>query len=175
MADVLFGDYNPGGKLPVTFYRNTEQLPDFEDYSMKGRTYRYLTEEPLFPFGYGLSYTTFDISGGRVDRASVPAGKPVTFEAQVRNTGARDGAEVLQVYVRKVADTDGPKKSLRGFRRVELKAGESRKVSIELPREAFEFFDPSTHTMRVLPGEYEIFYGNSSDTPAGNRLKVELL
>ena len=175
VADVLFGDYNPGGKLPVTFYRNTEQLPDFEDYSMKGRTYRYLTEEPLFPFGYGLSYTTFDISGGRVDRASVPVGKPVTFEAQVRNTGARDGAEVLQVYVRKVADTDGPKKSLRGFRRVELKAGESRKVSIELPREAFEFFDPSTHTMRVLPGEYEIFYGNSSDTPAGNRLKVELL
>ena len=174
VADVLFGDYNPGGKLPVTFYRNTDQLPDFENYSMKGRTYRYLAEKPLFPFGYGLSYTTFALSGGRLDQTSVKAGKTVTFEAEVANTGQRDGAEVVQVYVRKVGDTDGPKKSLRGFRRVELKAGESRKVAIELGREAFEFFDPQTNTMRVLPGEYEILYGNSSDTPAANRLKVVL-
>ena len=102
------------------------------------------------------------------------AGKTVTFEAEVANTGQRDGAEVVQVYVRKVGDTDGPKKSLRGFRRVELKAGESRKVAIELGADAFEFFDPQTNTMRVLPGEYEILYGNSSDTPAANRLKVVL-
>ena len=115
VADVLFGDFNPGGKLPVTFYKNTEQLPDFEDYSMKGRTYRYMTDKPLFPFGYGLSYTTFAISKGRLSKSSVEAGEGVKFTAQVKNTGKRDGAEVVQVYVRKVGDTGGPLKSLRGF------------------------------------------------------------
>ena len=174
VADVLFGDFNPSGKLPVTFYKNTEQLPDFEDYSMKGRTYRYMTDKPLFPFGYGLSYTTFDISKGRLSKSSVEAGEGVKFTAQVKNTGNRDGAEVVQVYVRKVGDTEGPLKSLRGFRRVELKAGESRTVSIELSPETFEFFDTSTNTMRVVPGEYEIMYGNSSDTPEANKLTVVL-
>ena len=175
VADVLFGDFNPSGKLPVTFYKNTEQLPDFEDYSMKGRTYRYMTDKPLFPFGYGLSYTTFDISKGRLSKSSVEAGEGVKFTAQVKNTGKRDGAEVVQVYIRKVGDTEGPLKSLRGFRRVELKAGESRTVSIELSPDAFDFFDTSTNTMRVVPGEYEIMYGNSSDTPEGNKLKFVLL
>lgn len=107
VADVLFGDFNPCGKLPVTFYRNTDQLPDFEDYSMKGRTYRYMTEKPLFPFGYGLSYTSFSITKGKLNRFSVKAGKGVKFTAQVENTGNREGAEVLQLYVRKVGDTDG--------------------------------------------------------------------
>ena len=175
VADVLFGDFNPSGKLPVTFYKNTEQLPDFEDYSMKGRTYRYMTDKPLFPFGYGLSYTTFDISKGRLSKSSVEVGEGVKFTAQVKNTGKRDGAEVVQVYVRKVGDTEGPLKSLRGFRRVDLKAGESRTVSIELSPDAFEFFDTSTNTMRVVPGEYEIMYGNSSDTPEANKLKFVLL
>ena len=175
VADVLFGDYNPGGKLPVTFYKHTEQLPDFDDYSMKGRTYRYMTETPLFPFGYGLSYTTFAISQGRLDKAATKAGEGVTFTARVANTGQRDGAEVLQVYVRKVGDDGGPLKSLRGYCRVELKAGEAREVAIELPSQAFEFFDPQTNTMSVEPGDYEIFYGNSSDTPAGNRVTLKLL
>ena len=175
VADVLFGDYNPGGKLPVTFYKNTGQLPDFEDYSMKGRTYRYMTERPLFPFGYGLSYTTFKISQGRLDRTSVKAGQEVTFRVNVENTGERDGAEVVQVYVRKEGDAGGPLKSLRGFRRVELKAGESREVVVPLPAGAFEFFSPATNTMEVEPGEYEVLYGNSSDTPEENRLTVELL
>lgn len=175
VADVLFGDFNPGGKLPVTFYKNTDQLPDFEDYSMKGRTYRYMKEEPLFPFGYGLSYTTFDISKGKLNKKSVKAGKGVTFKATVKNTGDREGAEVVQVYVRKVGDTDGPVKSLRGYRRVELKAGESRNVSIELVPEAFEFFDTRTNTMRIVPGEYEVMYGNSSATRPENTLKVTLL
>ena len=174
VADVLFGDFNPSGKLPVTFYKNTEQLPDFEDYSMKGRTYRYMTDKPLFPFGYGLSYTTFDISKGRLSKSSVEVGEGVKFTAQVKNTGKRDGAEVVQVYIRKVGDTEGPLKSLRGFRRVELKAGESRTVSIELSPDAFDFFDTSTNTMRVVPGEYEIMYGNSSDTPEANKLTVVL-
>lgn len=174
VADILFGDFNPSGKLPVTFYKNTGQLPDFEDYSMKGRTYRYLPEAPLFPFGYGLSYTTFDISKGRLSKKSIPVGKDVSFKVTVKNTGKRDGAEVVQVYVRKVGDKEGPVKSLRAFRRVPLKAGESRTISIALPPSTFEFFDPSTNTMRVMPGEYEVMYGNSSDTPSKNKVSIML-
>lgn len=175
VADVLFGDYNPSGKLPVTFYRDDSQLPPFEDYSMKGRTYRYLGEKPLFPFGYGLSYTSFAITDARLASASIKAGEGTSFSVRVANTGKRDGAEVVQLYVRKVGDTDGPLKSLRAFRRVELKAGESREVEMELPAQAFEFFDPATNTMRVTPGEYELSYGNSSDTPEANRLRIKLL
>lgn len=159
----------------MTFYKNTEQLPDYEDYSMKGRTYRYMTEKPLFPFGYGLSYTTFEITKGKLSKKVVKAGEPVKFSAQVKNTGKRDGTEVVQVYVRKVGDEGGPVKTLRGFRRVELKAGASRNVSIELAAEAFEFFDAATHTMRVMPGKYEVTFGNSSDTPSANTLKVTLI
>lgn len=113
VADVLFGDFNPSGKLPVTFYKSTDQLPDFEDYSMKNRTYRYMVEAPLFPFGYGLSYTTFDISKGRLNKKSISAGKDLNFKVNVKNTGKCDGAEVIQVYVRKVDDMEGPVKSLR--------------------------------------------------------------
>lgn len=174
VADILFGDFNPSGKLPVTFYKNTGQLPDFDDYSMKGRTYRYLPEAPLFPFGYGLSYTTFDISKGRLSKHSIPAGQGVNFKVSVKNTGKRDGAEVVQVYVRKVGDKEGPVKSLRAFRRVPLKAGEARTISMDLPPSTFEFFDPSTNTMRVMPGEYEVMYGNSSDTPSKNKVSIML-
>ena len=91
VADVLFGDFNPSGKLPVTFYKSTDQLPDFEDYSMKNRTYRYMVEAPLFPFGYGLSYTTFDISKGRLNKKSISAGKDLNFKVNVKNTGKCDG------------------------------------------------------------------------------------
>ena len=174
VADVLFGDFNPSGKLPVTFYKNTDQLPDFEDYSMKNRTYRYMTEVPLFPFGYGLSYTTFDISKGRLNKKTISAGQGLNFKVNVKNTGKYDGAEVIQVYVRKVDDTEGPIKSLRAFRRVPLKAGETCVVSIDLLPTTFEFFDPTTNTMRIMPGKYEIMYGNSSDIPSGNKLSVTL-
>ena len=174
VADVLFGDFNPCGKLPVTFYRNTEQLPDFDDYSMKGRTYRYMTEAPLFPFGYGLSYTTFDISKGKLDKRSIAPGQSARLTVRVKNTGKRDGTEVVQVYVRKKNDPEGPVKSLRAFLPVSLKAGESRKVSLNLPSTAFEFFDTESNTMRVSPGEYEILYGNSSDTPEANRTTMKI-
>lgn len=174
VADVLFGDYNPGGKLPVTFYKNTDQLPDFENYDMKGRTYRYMTEAPLYPFGYGLSYTTFDISKGRLSKNVISTDQSVTFKANVKNTGKREGTEVIQVYVRKVGDKEGPVKTLRAFRCVPLKAGKSSVVSIDLPPRTFEFFDPETNTMRIVPGDYEIMYGNSSDTLPGNKLSIKL-
>lgn len=157
VSDVLFGTVNPSGKLPVTFYKRTDQLPDYEDYSMHGRTYRYFSD-PLFAFGYGLSYTTF-----RFGRAlAVAADGGYRLSVPLTNTGTRPGEEVVQVYIRRVADANGPLKSLRAFRRVALKAGESTTVEIPLSRKSFECFDESTNTMRTLPGDYELMYGNSS-------------
>ena len=154
VADVLFGDYNPGGKLPVTFYQNVEQLPDYEDYRMAGRTYRYFQGKPLFPFGYGLSYTTF--------QTSAPTYRDGHITVSLRNTGKRDGSEVVQVYVRDPRDADGPQKTLRAFKRVQLKAGASQTVTIPLPREAFELWDAGSNAMRVRPGTYEVNVGTSS-------------
>ncbi|MBQ8065780.1 MAG: glycoside hydrolase family 3 C-terminal domain-containing protein [Prevotella sp.] len=160
IADVLFGDYNPSGKLAVTFYKDDSQLPAFDDYRMEGRTYRYFRGEPLYPFGYGLSYTTFDISK--------PSYKNNKVRATVKNTGAVDGTEVIQVYVRNLADPNGPLKTLRGYERVTLKAGESKTVEIDFPRERFEGWDAATNTIRVVPGKYELMVGSSS---ADNDLK----
>jgi beta-glucosidase len=159
---VLFGDYNPSGKLPITFYRNSNQLPDFEDYSMKGRTYRFMSD-PLFPFGFGLSYTTFSIGNAKLSKTSIKADESVELTIPVSNTGKRDGTEIVQVYVRKGNDADGPLKSLRGFQRVEVAAGKTGQAVIELPYKSFEFFDRSSGKMAVTPGEYEVWYGNSSD------------
>ena len=154
VADVLFGDYNPSGKLPLTFYRSTDDLPDFLDYRMQNRTYRYFRGKPLFPFGYGLSYTTFEV------------GKPEYIYNKVRvsitNTGQRDGDEVLQVYLRRPADKNGPVKTLRAYQRVSLKAGETKHVELPFPRERFECWDEATNTMRVLPGRYQLLVGTSS-------------
>ena len=166
LADVLFGKRNPSGKLPVTFYRSTDELPDFLDYTMKNRTYRYYTGQPLFPFGYGLSYTTFAI------------GKPVfqnqQVQVSVQNTGQRDGVETVQVYLRRTADAEGPLKSLKAYRQVALKAGEKQTVTIDLPRSSFEGWDAQTNTMRVVPGTYELMVGNSSSDQALQKIKVTL-
>ena len=157
VSDVLFGTVNPSGKLPVTFYKRTDQLPDYEDYSMRGRTYRYFSD-PLFAFGYGLSYTTFRFGRARAEAAE----GGYRLSVPLTNAGTRPGEEVVQVYIRRVADANGPLKSLRAFRRVALKAGESTTVEIPLSRKSFECFDESTNTMRTLPGDYELMYGNSS-------------
>ena len=167
VADVLFGDYNPAGRLPVTFYKSTAQLPDFEDYNMTGRTYRYMTEEPLFPFGHGLSYTTFSYGKASLDQKA-RAGKENSLTLSLTNTGSRDGDEVVQVYVRNLQDPQGPKKSLRAFKRVHLRAGETQKVRIDLRASTFDFFDPATGSVWCKPGKYEILYGGTS---ADNGLK----
>jgi len=162
VADVIFGDYNPSGKLPVTFYRNVGQLPGFEDYSMKGRTYRFMSD-PLFPFGFGLSYTTFSIGTASLSKAEIKRGESVGLTVPVMNAGKRDGTEVVQVYVRKVNDIDGPLKTLRGFQRVDIVAGKTGQAAVSLPSTAFEFFDGTKGAMTVAPGAYELWYGSSSD------------
>ncbi|MGN1375086.1 MAG: glycoside hydrolase family 3 C-terminal domain-containing protein [Prevotella sp.] len=168
VADVLFGDYNPSGKLPVTFYRDDSQLPSFDDYSMSNRTYRYFKGEPLFPFGYGLSYTSFAINNAKYD---ADKGQ---IAVEVANTGKVKGAEVVQVYVKKLSDKEGPIKSLRAFSRVELQPGESRNITIPLPYDSFELWDAATNTMRVVPGKHEIYVGNSSDDSNMHVLKYNL-
>lgn len=163
LADVLFGEYNPSGKLTVTFYKDDSQLPDFSDYRMNGeigRTYKYFKGEPLFPFGYGLSYTTFSIGSPKVEKNEDE--KNVTINTTVKNTGKSDGTEIVQVYMRRPDDADGPLKTLCAYQRVSLKAGESKQVSIVIPRERLECWDASTNTMRVIPGKYELMVGSSS-------------
>ena len=160
VADVLFGDFNPSGKLPVTFYKNSQQLPDYEDYSMKGRTYRYFNDA-LFAFGYGLSYTNFEVKNAKLEKkGNAPTDWTLTVE--VDNTGKRDGVETVQVYIRDLQDPDGPLKSLRAFARVSVKAGQKATAVMELDSKSFEFWDPATNTMRVKPGKYEILVGTSS-------------
>ena len=170
VADVLFGDVNPGGKLPVTFYKSDKQLPDYEDYSMKGRTYRYFSDA-LFPFGYGLSYTSFEIRNEKLEMSSGGSG---TVTVEVANTGKRDGSETVQLYIRNLQDPDGPLKSLRAFQRVNVKAGQTTTVTLSLDRKSFEFWDPETNTMRVKPGRYDILVGNSSADKDLRRLSLSL-
>ena len=155
IADILFGDCSPSGKLPVTFYKNVSDLPDYEDYSMQGRTYRFFKGEPLFAFGYGLSYTSFEYGEAIVKKGRI--------FVPLRNTGSRDGEETVQLYVRRPGDTDGPSMSLRGFKRVTLKAGESTKVSLPLTEETFEWWSEEAGDVVPLKGEWQLLYGGSSD------------
>lgn len=166
VADVLFGTSNPSGKLPITFYKNDSQLPDFLDYRMTNRTYRYFKGEPLYPFGYGLSYTTFEIDNPEYIYNKV--------RVRVKNTGKKEGTEVVQVYMRNLSDTEGPLKTLRAYERVSLKAGESKVVEIDFPRDRFEGWDTETNTMRVVPGKYELMIGSSSADKDLQRITVNI-
>ena len=161
LAEVLFGDYNPGGKLPVTFYRSNSDLPDFLDYSMKNRTYRYFTGIPQYAFGYGLSYTTFSVGKAKVKSLKGKAPK-VTLTIPVKNTGKREGTETLQVYVKRLNDAGAPIKALKGFQKVNLKAGETQNAIVTLDGEAFEYYDEMKDELAVKPGKYQILYGTSS-------------
>ncbi|MBN2012233.1 glycoside hydrolase family 3 C-terminal domain-containing protein [candidate division KSB1 bacterium] len=173
VADVLFGDYNPSGKLPITFYKNMQQLPDFEDYSMQGRTYRFMSD-PLFPFGFGMSYTTFAIGDATLSKSKIKNDESAKITIPVKNTGKRDGVEIVQVYVRKLNDADGPLKTLRGFQRIDVAAGKSVNAEIELPTSSFEFYDRELRKLIVTAGEYEIFYGNSSKMEDLKKVKITI-
>ena len=154
ITDVLFGDYNPSGKLPVTVYKDDSQLPPFVDYSMKGRTYRFFTDAPLYRFGYGLSYTSF-----KVRRMRIRDGKVVV---KVKNTGKRDGDEVIQLYLTRPDDKEGPIRTLRGFKRVSIPAGKKVKVEIPISDETFLWWDEASQDMVPQPGNYVLQVGTSS-------------
>ena len=162
VADVLFGEYNPAGRLPVTFYRNDAQLAGFEDYHMaSGHTYRYTKADPLFPFGFGLSYTTFEY--GEADaNPSMKTGRRYRITIPVSNVGSCDGEEVVQLYVKRENDTEGPCYSLRQFRRVPIAAGETVKVRFNLTEQFFRSYDNNSGSLVTLPGTYRIYYGSSS-------------
>lgn len=173
VARVLFGEYNPAGKLPITFYKNSEQLPDFKDYSMKGRTYRYMNNA-LFPFGYGLSYTSFRMGDATLSNSILKKGEKITLKVPVSNVGKKDGTEVVQVYVKDPADTEGPLKSLKAFERVEVKAGKTVEAVITLDSRNFELFDAATNTVRAKAGKYEVYYGSSSADKDLKKLDVSI-
>jgi beta-glucosidase len=174
VADILFGDYNPAGRLPVTFYKNIDQLPDFEDYSMKGRTYRYMTKTPLYPFGFGLSYTTFAYPSASLSKTKISKSESVTLSVKVKNSGKRDGDEVVQIYLRNPNDAGAPIKALIGFKRVSLLAGESRQVSFVLEPKSFYSFNDNTQKQEVLSGTYELLYGGSSADNALNKVNIKI-
>jgi len=164
IADVLMGRYNPSGKLPVTFYRSHKDLPDFHDYNVKGHTYRYFEGKALFPFGFGLSYSSFSF------------GQPHYADGKVKvtltNTSQCDGTEVVQVYLKRDADVEGPIKSLRGFNRVSVAAGQT--VEVEIAVEDLRTFNPETCKMEVVPGTHTIYVGSSSADKDLQKLTITL-
>jgi beta-glucosidase len=175
VADVLFGDANPAGRLPVTFYKADEKLPAFDDYAMRGRTYRYFEGDALYPFGHGLSYTTFAYDGLRLDRARASAAQPVKVSLDVKNTGTRAGDEVVQLYLHPLdPKRERARKELRGFQRIHLEPGESREVTFTItPANDLRTWDETRDAYAVDPGAYEVQVGASSaDTRVKARLDV---
>ena len=173
LADVLFGDCNPGGRLPVTFYRSVDDLPPFDEYRMEGRTYRYFDGEPLYAFGYGLSYTQFQFDNLQIAPSKILAGNEVTVACDVSNTGDRAGDEVVQLYIRHPqATVPSPIKALKGFARVTLEPGETRTISFTLHTDLLAIYDEDMRHM-VQPGAVELMIGNSSDyLPLTGQLEI---
>ena len=172
IADVLFGDYNPAGRMPVTVYRSIADLPPFTDYAMQGRTYRYFKGEPLFAFGDGLSYTTFGYRDLKIEDASVAAGRPVKVSVKVANTGSRDGDEVVQLYLtHEDAPVPAPLRALQGFKRVSLKAGEAKTVEFTLTPCQLALID-GQGTRKVYPGTVRISVGGNQKGALAGTLKI---
>jgi beta-glucosidase len=172
VAEILFGDENPAGRLPITFYRSTEDLPAFEDYSMSNRTYRYFNGTPLFAFGHGLSYTKFDYSGAKLNAKNFTATNTVEISFALKNSGARDGDEVAQIYFRHVnSAVPQPKLALCGFARIHLFQNQTARVALEIPAARFRYWDTAKKQYAVEPGDYELLIGAASDDI---RLRVPL-
>src|SRR5678815_2415057 len=158
IAETLSGKNNPAGRLPVTFYTGVEQLPPFEDYSMNGRTYRYFKGKPLYPFGYGLSYTTFSYNDLKLSKDSIKAGDPLTVEVTMTNTGKRDGDEVAQVYLSFPNVAGAPLRALRAFKRIYLKAGEAQKLRFELRERDLSMVNDAGEPL-IAEGQYSVSVG----------------
>jgi beta-glucosidase len=167
IADVLFGDYNPGGRLPVTFYSSAEDLPPFEDYAMSTRTYRYFSGKPLYSFGYGLSYTAFGYTNLSTGSQYHDVGDTVKVAVDVSNTGPMAGDEVVQLYISHLdAPVPVPLRSLCGFRRVHLLPGESTRVEFSIAPDAFSIIDAENH-QRIVPGDFEVSVGGGQPGAEG--------
>ena len=163
IADILFGDYNPAGRLPLTFYHSVKEIPEFENYNMDGFTYRYFKGKPLYPFGYGLSYTTFEYSDVKLDSEVLEGDQAVIVSVNVKNTGKLAGEEVVQLYIRDVDARDPrPVKDLRGFERIRLEPGESRTLEFELTPRALAYWNIEKHDYVPTKGLYEVMVGSSS-------------
>lgn len=164
IADVLFGDYNPGGRLTTTWYKSVDDLPPLADYSIRnGRTYQYFRGVPLYPFGYGLSYTTFSYSNLRISRRTITPGSDVRISVDIENIGGRGGDEVAQLYIHDVdASVQRPIKELRGFQRVHLEPGEKKTVTFTLSYDSLAFWDEATKRFVVESGMFDIMVGSSS-------------
>jgi beta-glucosidase len=175
VADLIFGNASPSGKLPITFPESVEQLPAFEDYSMEGRTYRYMDMKPLYPFGYGLSYSEFSLNDLYLDKEEVSADESLTVSVKVKNTGEFDADEVVQLYV-SVPDREGnqPRWSLKNFTRVTLNQGASTTVSFKLDSHALEQFNKEGKP-EVVPGNYQVYVGNCSPGERSEELGAELV
>lgn len=183
VADVLFGDYNPGGHLPVTFYRETDDLPPFEDYSMQDRTYKFFEGEVLFPFGFGLSYTTFSIGKATLTDEEGNSGellvsgtrdRNLKLTVPVKNTGKRAGDQVVQVYLRDLQDPDAALKQLCGFVRVSVPAGKTVVAEVPIMNQGLRTFDANANDMVIKPGRYELLYGCSSADKDLITMEIEL-
>lgn len=168
IADILFGEASPEGKLPVTFYRTTEELPDFKDYSMKNRTYRYMEQEALYPFGYGLSYTDFDVTGTEISAETIDKGGQITVSAALKNSGKMEGAETVQVYIHACME-DAPNYQLKALKKVSLKPGEEQTVSLTLADGDFGLYNEDG--VKVLNAcDYEVYVGTSQPDPRSVKL-----
>jgi beta-glucosidase len=165
VADVLFGDYNPGGRTSVTWYKALTDIPAKNDYDIrKGRTYMYFQGTPLYPFGFGLSYTTFTYSALRLSAATLAKGGSVTVSVDVTNTGTRDGDEVVQLYVSYPTTTGVPRplKQLQGFQRVTVPAGQTKTVALNLTYAQLGYWDATAKAFAVQPGTVHLMVGGSS-------------
>lgn len=165
IADVIFGNVNPGGKLPLTVYASEQQVPSQDEYDIsKGFTYMYIKGAPLFPFGHGLSYTNFKYSNMKISSKKINADGKVTVSVDVQNIGKREGDEVVQLYIHDVVcSVVRPTKELRGFKRIGLKAGETKTVTLTVPGDKLAFYDEKTHKFLVEPGAFEVLVGSSSE------------
>ena len=174
VAEVLFGDVNPSGRLPVTFYRSTEDLPAFTDYAMSNRTYRYFAGKPQFAFGHGLSYTRFNYSDAQLAENKITANGALKLAFTLENAGQRDGDEVVQVYFRHVnSPVAQPRESLCAFARVSVPAGQAARVNLEIPAERLRYWDPAGRKYIVAPGQYELLVGGASDE-AGQKVPFQV-
>lgn len=184
VADVLAGDYNPSGRLPITFYKNLEQLDNalsktskhkgFENYDMQGRTYRYMTEKPLYAFGHGLSYSKFTYGNAKLNKNTISSNENITITIPVTNISERDGEEVVQVYVKRNNDALSPVKTLRAFERVLIKSKETKNIQLTISNESFKFYDEKADDLVSKPGDYTIFYGGTSDNAGLKSMQLKV-